>query len=474
MSLFNGHAALYTDYYELTMAQGYFLTGMHGKPACFDYFFRKLPFKGGYVVFAGLRDVLEVLQGLRFQPDDLDYLKKCGFHTDFLSYLETFQFRGSVISVKEGEIVFPNEPVVRVEGEILETQIVETLVLNLLNFQSLIATKACRLKVAAGHRSVIDFGLRRAQALGGIHASRAAAIGGAETTSNTYSAFAFGLEPTGTMAHSWIESFKDELEAFRQFARIFPDTSVFLVDTINTLSSGVPNAITVAHEMEREGRKLKGIRLDSGDLAYLSKQARTMLDHAGLQYVKIVASNQLDEHIIKSLLEQGAPIDVFGVGTSLVVGKEDAALDGVYKLTVYDHSPRLKISDNIEKILLPGAKKIYRYIGSDGKFYADAVLLEEETGIEQMIHPYQPLKRLSVLGLNKEELHNQVMDHGKITIGKQSPNEIAEFMRSRFALLPDEHKRFEYPHIYKVGISRKLMELRDELVEEKTKNLSVS
>jgi nicotinate phosphoribosyltransferase len=474
MSLFNGHAALYTDYYELTMAQGYFLTGMHGKPAGFDYFFRKLPFKGGYVVFAGLYDLLEVLQDFRFQSDDIDYLRKCGFHTDFLSYLKNFQFRGSVISVKEGEIVFPNEPVLRVEGEILETQIVETLVLNLLNFESLIATKACRLKVAAGHRSIIDFGLRRAQGLGGIHASRAAAIGGAETTSNVYSAFAFGLKPTGTMAHSWIESFDNELEAFRQFAKIFPDSSVFLVDTINTLSSGVPNAIRVANEMEKEGKKLIGIRLDSGDLAYLSKHARAMLDAAGLNYVKIVASNQLDEHIIKSLLEQGAPIDVFGVGTSLVVGKEDAALDGVYKLSMYNNKPRLKISDNIEKILLPGMKKIHRYFGTDGKFYADAVLLEDEAGIDQMIHPYQPLKRLSVLDLKSEELLNSVMENGRLSIAKQTPYEIGDYSRSRFALLPDEHKRFEYPHIYKVGISRKLMELRDELVEEKTRDLSVS
>ncbi len=472
MSILKQHSALYTDYYELTMAQGYYLTGRHEEQACFDYFFSKLPFQGGYVVFAGLQDLLEILQGLRFQPEDIDYLKSQGFNDRFLSYLKDFEFRGTIYSVIEGEIVFPNEPILRIHGTILETQIVETLVLNLLNFESLIATKARRLKVAAGNRSILDFGLRRAQGLGGIHASRAATIGGAETTSNVYSALQFGLRPTGTMAHSWIESFDHELEAFRKFAEIFPDNSIFLVDTLNTLRSGIPNAIQVAHEMEKKGHRLKGIRLDSGDLAYLSKRARFMLDEAGLHHVQIVASNQLDEHIIKSLLEQGAPIDVFGVGTNLVTGREDAALDGVYKLTMFDQKPRLKISDNIEKILLPGVKKIHRYRNGDGTFFADAVVLEEEQEIERMIHPFQPLKQLDLRGLEKENLLHRVMENGKITIPGKTPYEIADFVLHRFSLLPDEHKRFEYPHIYKVGISPSLMKLRDEEVEKKRKSYS--
>lgn len=463
----NDHAALYTDYYELTMAQGYFLTGMAEKKACFDYFFRRLPYKGGYVVFAGLDDLLEILKEYSFSKEDIDYLRECGFHEDFLSYLRQFRFKGTLHSVKEGEIIFPNEPVLRVEGTILETQIIETLALNLLNFQSLIATKASRIKQAAGNRSVIEFGLRRAQGLGGIHASRAAVIGGAEATSNVYSAFMYGITPSGTMAHSWVESFDDEEEAFRRFAEIYPDNCTFLVDTYDTLRSGIPNAIKVTHEMERAGHRVKGVRLDSGDLAYLSKHARFMLDAAGLHHVKIVATNQLDEHIIKSLLEQGAKIDVFGVGTSLVIGREDSALDGVYKLSRYDGEPRIKISENIEKVLIPGVKKVYRYFNAENKFYADAVVGEHETEIDQMIHPHQPTKRLSLSGLRKESLLNCVMNDGKVQVAKQTPYEIAAYVQERLALLPDEHKRFEYPHIYRVGASKALLEIRDKLMSEK-------
>jgi nicotinate phosphoribosyltransferase len=461
------HAGLYTDYYELTMAQGYFLTGMHDKPACFDYFFRKLPFNGGYVVFAGLQDLLEILSDLTFSKDDIEYLRSCGFDERFLSYLSTFKFKGTIHSAREGEIIFPNEPVLRVEGTILETQIIETLTLNLLNFESLIATKASRLKLAAGNRVVIDFGLRRAQGLGGIHASRAAIIGGADATSNVYSAFTFGLTPSGTMAHSWVESFTDELEAFRQFTKIFPKSSILLVDTYNTLRSGVPNAITVAHEMEKAGHRLIGVRLDSGDFAYLSKHTRAMLDAAGLHYVKIAASNQLDEHIIKSLEEQGAMIDIFGVGTSLVIGREDAALDGVYKLSKYDGQPKIKISENIEKVLIPDVKKVWRYYNRDGNFYADAIVGQAEDTLEVMVHPHQSTKRLSLNGFKKESLMMEVMHEGKSVLPKQTPYEIAAFAKQRLALLPDEHKRFEYPHIYKVGVSPSLLKLRDQLINEK-------
>lgn len=460
-------AGLYTDFYELIMAQGYFLTGRHKQPACFDYFFRKLPFKGGYVVFAGLNDLLEILGDLTFENEDIRYLKDLGFHKDFLSYLERFRFRGSLYSVKEGEIIFPNEPVLRAEGNILEVQIIETVMLNILNFESLIATKASRLRRSAGKRSVIDFGLRRAQGLGGIHASRAAIIGGADETSNVYSAHAFGLKLSGTMAHSWVESFGDELEAFRMFSKIYPNTSVFLVDTYDTLNSGIPNAIKVAQEMQKEGHHLIGIRLDSGDLAYLSKRARVLLDDEGLPYVKIVASNQLDEHIIKSLLDQGSPIDVFGVGTSLVVGRDDAALDGVYKLSMYQNEPRLKISENAEKILLPGVKKIFRYFTGENKFYADAVVREKEDEIDQMFNPYQPVKRLELSHLRKEPLLYCVMNKGEVTISKQNPYEIAGYTYGRLSHLPEEHKRFENPHVYKVGISLELMNLRNELINSK-------
>jgi nicotinate phosphoribosyltransferase len=461
-----GRASLYTDLYELTMAQGYFLEGRGASPACFDYFFRKLPFKGGYVLFTGLQDVLEVLEDLRFSPDELGYLRKAGFKTPFLDYLSDFRFRGSVTAAREGEVVFPNEPLLKVEGNVIETQLVETLLLNYLNFQSLIATKASRLVYAAQKGTVMDFGLRRAQGLGGIHASRAAVVGGAQSTSNVFSGFAFGLKVSGTMAHSWVETYGDDLTAFRAYARLYPDSSVFLVDTYNTLASGVPAAITVAHELAREGHKLQGIRLDSGDLAYLSKQARHMLDAAGLGYVKIVASNQLDEHIIKSLLEQGAPIDIFGVGTNLVIGKDDAALDGVYKLTTFDGSPRIKISENIEKVVLPGSKKVLRYMRADNTFYADAVTLDDEGEIGRMYHPYVPFKSMGLEDLASEELLQPVMTEGRSLVTRESPYEIAAFAKERLARLPEEHKRFEYPHIYKVGISARLMELRDSLLKE--------
>jgi nicotinate phosphoribosyltransferase len=456
--------ALYTDFYELTMAQGYFLSGMAEKKACFDYFFRKLPFKGGYVVFAGLQDLLEILRDFKFQSDEIEYLRGLGFKEDFLSYLKQFKLNGSLFSVNEGEVIFPNEPVIRLEGGILETQIIETLVLNILNFESLIATKASRVKYAAGNRTVIDFGLRRAQGLGGIHASRAAVIGGVESTSNVFSAFAFGIKPSGTMAHSWVESFSSELEAFRKYAEIYPDSSSFLVDTYDTLHSGLPNAIMVAKEMMTQGHELKGIRLDSGDLAYLSKQARAMLNNAGLSHVKIIASNQLDEHIIKSLLEQGAELDAFGVGTNMIVGKDDAALDGVYKLSMFDGLPRIKISDNMEKVLIPGMKKTVRYFNGENKFYADSVMGVDEDHIEQMTHPHFPMKKLSLSGLKSEPLLKCVMSNGRITKDLQSLLEISAFSKHRLSLLPDEHKRFENPHVYKVGYSPALLKLRDELV----------
>jgi nicotinate phosphoribosyltransferase len=464
MRFLDRHAGLYTDYYELAMAQGYFLAGMAEKRACFDYFFRKLPYQGGYTIFAGLYDLLELLQDFTFDKEDLDYLKKRGFDASFLAYLERFKFNGSVFSVQEGEVIFPTEPVMRFEGTILETQIIETLALNILNFESLIATKASRLRHSAGKRMLVDFGLRRAQGLGGIHATKAAIIGGVDATSNVFSAWAFDLKPNGTMAHSWIETFGNELDAFREFARTYPDSSVFLVDTYDTLKSGIPIAIKVALEMKKDGHQLIGIRLDSGDLAYLSKRARAMLDESGLHHVKIIASNQLDERIIKSLLDQGAPVDVFGVGTSLVVGRDDAALDGVYKLSDYNQSPRLKISENIEKVTLPGSKTVYRYFDDSNMFYADAILGKEEDVIEGMFHPHQPFMRLSLKGLRREALLTEVMSQGKMKIGNKSPYELAGYAQKRLESLADDHKRFEYPHIYKVGISARLMKLRDELV----------
>ena len=462
----DSNLGLFTDKYELTMAQAYFKGGRIQSKAVFDYFFRNLPFQNGFLVFAGLQDFVQLLRDFTFSDQAIDFLHHDHFEPDFLDYLKSFRFKGTIHAMREGEIVFPYEPLMRVEGTLIETQIIETLLLNILNFESLIATKAARVRLAAGDRAVSDFGLRRAHGLGGIHASRAAIIGGCDSTSNVLSAFRYGLLPVGTIAHSFIQSFLDELSAFREYARFNPDTCFLLVDTYDTLNSGIPNAITVAKELERNGHRLVGIRIDSGDLAYLSKKARQMLDDAGLDYVKISVSNQLDERVIKSLLEQGAPIDLFGVGTRLITGQPDSALDGVYKLSVSDGQPRMKISNSLSKTTLPGVKKVFRYSNGDGGFLADAIVLDDEQEIEYIYHPFEKEKHFRVAGYKKESLFEKVVDRGELTLKLQSVPEIASFVRERLNLLPPEHKRFEYPHIYKVGISKKLRLLRDEMVRK--------
>jgi len=458
----NIDSGLFTDHYELTMAQGYFLTGKKDLRANFDYFFRKNPYEGGFVVYAGLANVLEALHDYHFSDEDCRYLDFTGFNKKFVEYLKSFSFKGDVYSAHEGEIVFANEPVLRIEGNIIETQIVESMILNILNFQSLVATKAARMRLVAGNRLLIDFGLRRAQGLGAIHASRAAIIGGFNGSSNTYSAHSFGFESTGTMAHSWVQSFDKEIDAFREFAHLYPDSSILLVDTYDTLKHGVPNAITVAKELEKKGHKLTGIRLDSGDLAYMSKEARRMLDKAGLGYIKIVVSNQLDEHLIKSLLDQAAPIDSFGVGTALVTGKDEGALDGVYKLTFIDHKPSMKVSENITKTTLPGLKTIYRYIDNDNHFYADGIELINSPAPKIIYHPYHPEKNCSLKGYSHESIIEKAIDRGRILEGS-SLETTANYAAERLAQLPAESKRFDNPHIYKVGIGKELMDLRDYL-----------
>jgi nicotinate phosphoribosyltransferase len=455
---------LYTDFYQLTMAQAYFNGRQHENPASFDYFFRRVPNNGGYVIFTGLEELLLMLDSLRFKDKDIDYLKRLGFQDDFLEYMKSFRFKGSISGMREGEVVFPFEPVLRVEGHLIETQLIETLLLNVLNFQSLIATKASRIRYSAGNRTLTDFGLRRAQSFGGLSASRAAIIGGFDNSSNVYSANLYNIMPAGTMAHSFIESHDNELEAFRNYAQTYPDSCTLLVDTYNSLKSGLPNAITVAKELETNGKRLNAIRLDSGDLAYLSKKARKMLDSQGLNYVKIIVSNQLDEYVVKSLLEQKAPIDIFGVGTSMITGSPDAALDGVYKLSVFNHTPRLKISENVQKTTLPGLKKVYRCLDHEGMFYADCISLLHESNPVLMIHPFEKEKSLDIREYNMEDLFSCHMKKGVIQNHPTHVNELREWVSVRLQSLPEEHKRFDFPHIYKVGISNKLSALRDELM----------
>jgi nicotinate phosphoribosyltransferase len=459
-------SGLYTDMYQLRMMQAYYNDSMHNQPAAFDYFFRILPFNGGFVVFAGLSELIDSLSNIRFSNDDIAYLKKLKFTDEFLYYLSTFSFKGKIISVEEGTIVFPYEPVLTMDGNLAEVQLVETLLLNILNFNSLIATKAARMRIAAPDKILSEFGLRRAQGFGGIQASKAAVIGGFDSTSNVFSAMHFDLKPEGTMAHSFIQSFNDELTAFRSFAASHPLSCILLVDTYNTLLSGVPNAIIVAKELRQKGYNLKGIRLDSGDLAYLSIKSREMLDAEGLHDVKIVASNQLDEDVIKSLIEQGARIDIFGVGTSLATGHPDAALDGVYKLSMYDNQPRMKISESLVKATLPGLKKIIRFTDEEGMYQADAVCLREEKDVQNMIHPFEKEKSMLLDNYNAKEIHKVIMEGGEIKAELKSAEVIREEVKVSLTKLPAEYKRFINPHIYKVGLSEKLMELREGIREK--------
>ena len=455
--------SLYTDFYELTMAQGYFLTGIHERKAVFDYFFRSNPFQGGYVVFAGLETLLEALENFKFGTKEIDFLRKQNFDKEFLNYLENLRFEGNIYSVKEGEIVFPNEPLLRIETNLVQAQLIETLLLNILNFQSLVATKARRIVYASKNKAVLDFGMRRAQGLGALWASRAAIIGGCVATSNVLAAELYGISPSGTMAHSWIQSFESEYEAFKKYAEIYKSKTVLLLDTYNTLQSGLPNAIKIAKELEKEGEKLLAVRLDSGDLAFLSREVRKQLDNAGLDYVKIAVSNKLDEYIIKSLNEQGAKIDLYGVGTKLVTAFPDGALDGVYKLSEIEGLPTMKLSDNPEKTTLPGKKKIIRFYNGSEQFYGDAIVLDVENPPEKYFHPHYPEKFKLVRGLPHEELLQPQIVNGERSSKKLSVTEIAEFSEKRFHQLPEEMKRFDFPHVYKVGISSKLMGLRNKL-----------
>jgi len=458
--------ATYTDLYQLSMAQVYFNKNQN-QQAVFDYFFRKLPFNGGYAIFAGLEEIISIIEELRFSERDITYLKEHDFEPEFLAYLKDFRFRGTINAMQEGEIVFPTAPVLQVEANLIEAQIIETILLNTLNFQTLIATKASRIRTVAGDKTLLDFGLRRAQGPGGYYASRAAMVGGFDGSSNVITGRDYGFPISGTMAHAFVQSYDDELTAFRDFAENRPKNCVLLVDTYDTLKSGMPNAITVAKEMEARGQKLLAIRLDSGDLAYLAKRCRTMLDQAGLDYVKIAASNQLDEYVIQSLQNQNAPIDVYGVGTNLVIGKPNGALDGVYKLSFANGKPRIKISESISKVTLPHKKQVYRILTEDNVLIgADAIALSKEAHISVMHHPVEPFKNLNIDDLKQQAMLQPVMQQGKRVYPEKTVQEIAAFSKKQLAALPDEFKRFDNPHIYKVGISDQLKDERDRLIAE--------
>ncbi len=475
--------ALLTDLYQLTMVGGYVKEGKTDQWANFDYFFRKVPDNGGYCIVAGLDDVIRYIKTLHFTQKDLSYLERTGmFSHDFILYLKEFKFSGDLWAVPEGTVVFPHEPLIRVTAPLPQAQLIETTLLNIMNFQTLIATKAARIRCAAQGDPVVDFGLRRAHGPdGALMASRAAYIGGVEGTSNVLAGQIYGIPVRGTHAHSWVESFPSELEAFRAYARVYPDSCVLLVDTYDTLRSGVPNAIKVGKELEARGYRLKGIRLDSGDLAYLSKEARKMLDAGGLEDAVIVASSDLDEWIIESLKSQGACIDLWGVGTRLVTSYSTPALGGVYKLTALDENgkkmvPKIKRSDNPEKITNPGVKKLIRVYDRHGQMRGDVLFLDDEKLPEgrsfRVYHPmfahvFKNYPRHFLL----KELLVPIFQHGELVYQSPSLHEIREHTIAGLDQLDDAYKRFHNPHTYHVSLSSNLFRTKQRLLREAAKTV---
>jgi nicotinate phosphoribosyltransferase len=467
-------SALLTDLYELTMLAGYLEEGMTDTPAVFDLFYRTNPFQGGYALFAGLEPALDYLEGLRFTGEDLDYLKGLGiFRPRFLDYLREFRFRGTVTAPAEGTVVFANEPLLTVEGCLAEAQFVETALLNIVNFQTLAATKAARINHAAAGGSVIEFGLRRAQGPdGGLSVARAAYVGGVRSTSNVLAGKLFDIPVRGTHAHSWIMAFPDELAAFRAYAEVFPESCTLLVDTYDTLKSGLPNALTVARELRAAGHEMAGVRIDSGDLAYLSREARRMFDEAGFPGVKIVASNELDEYIIDSIRDEGGRVDVYGVGTKLAacMGEGGGALGGVYKLVRIGDRPKLKVTSDIAKATLPDRKRLVRALAPDGSFIQDVIALadEEVNPGDTVYDPANPLQHVAIPEYARfEDVRTVVMAKGKRTSpGTPSLDEMADRCADQLRRLPPGCLRFINPHRYKVSISGRLKDLRTGLMDE--------
>lgn len=466
---------LLTDLYQLTMVAGYFQEGKAKQKANFDWFFRTLPFGGGFCVVAGLDQLIDYILNLRFDGAPLRALEGIGIFTrETLRDFEKFRFTGDLYAVPEGTVVFPHETLIRVTAPLPEAQMLETTLLNIMNYQTLIATKAARVCLAAEGDPVIEFGMRRAQGPNGaISAARAAYIGGCESTSNVQAGLLFNIPVKGTHAHSWVESFPDELEAFRAYGRSFPDACIFLVDTYDTLNSGVPNAIQAAREIEKAGHRFLGIRLDSGDLAYLSKKAREMLDKAGLKHAKIVASSELDEWIIESLKKQGSKIDIWGVGTRLVTCWDHPALGGVYKLTAVEENgemtPKIKVSGDPEKMTNPGRNKLVRIFNHDMMMQGDILLRDDETvGGSRPVtacHPMYPhtCKTYSP-PFEPEELLVPIFVNGELVYERQSLEEIQANTLRNLERLEPEYKRLTNPHIYKVSLSEKLNRVKERLV----------
>ncbi|HAK45166.1 MAG TPA: nicotinate phosphoribosyltransferase [Spirochaeta sp.] len=474
------NSALLTDLYELTMMQGYFYK-QNNPDVVFEMFFRRNPFKGGYSVFAGLEDLLRRIENLSFSPEDIEYLRGTGiFRDSFLNYLKNFRFTGDLYAMDEGTIVFPSEPLITVKANLIEAQLIESMLLNTINYQTLIATKSSRIYTASGRAQIMEFGLRRAQGIdGALSASRAAYIGGAAATSNTMAGKQFGIPITGTMAHSWVMSFDSELDAFRKYAELYPEKVILLIDTYETLGCGIENAITVGKELQAEGRNF-GVRLDSGDLQYLSEKVRKRLDEAGLKDAFIAVSNDLNEDIIRQLVRDEAPIDSWGVGTQLVTGGEDSSLTGVYKLVARLQGnimmPTIKLSDNPEKSTNPGFKQVFRFydahnapLGDLMSFYGDEIDAEKSHRFNHPMFKYKSYRSTN---------HNSVkpmlikrLDGGKICCELPSIHDIRQNVIADVKKLDSTFKRLLNPHIYKVSLSDSLAELKFRMLDERSEKI---
>ena len=467
------------DFYELTMGNGYLDHNMQDRITYFDVFFRSVPDDGGYAIAAGLEQIIDYIQNLHFTDEDIAYLRgRKLFSEAFLDYLKNFRFTGDIWAVPEGTPVFPREPLITVRAPAIQAQLVETYLLLQINHQSLIATKASRICRAAQGRTVLEFGSRRAQgADGAILGARAAYIGGCAGTACTISDELFGVFAGGTMAHSWVQMFDSELDAFRAYCQTYPTNATLLVDTYNSLQSGVPNAIRAFNEVLRPlGIRKCGIRLDSGDMTYLTKKARKMLDEAGWQTCQISCSNSLDEYIIEDILNQGAQIDMFGVGERLITAKSEAVFGGVYKLTAIEDEqgniiPKIKISENVGKITNPHFKKVYRLFGNDtGKAIADYLCVHDETVDDsrdlEIFDPQATWKRKKVYNFTAKELLVPIFQGGELVYQLPALSEIQAYCAQQVDTLWDEVKRFDNPHTYYVDLSQKLWDIKDRLLHE--------
>lgn len=470
-----------TDFYEITMANGYFRYNLKDTAATFDMFFRKVPDNGGFAIMCGLQQVIEYLTNLKFTDEDIRFLRsKYIFSEEFLQYLKNFEFSCDVYAVEEGTPIFPNEPIVTVTGPVIQAQFVETAILLYINHMSLIATKANRIVRASGGRAIMEFGARRAQ--GGdaaIYGARAAYIGGCVGTSNVISDCMFDIPAMGTMAHSWVQLFDSEEDAFRAYAETYPSNCVLLVDTYNTIKSGVPNAIKIFNEvLVPNGYRPKGIRIDSGDIAYLSKKARVMLDEAGFEDCSICASNSLDEYIIRDLLEEGAKIDNFGIGEKLITASSEPVFGGVYKLAAVEKNgkfvPRIKISDNVSKITTPCQKELWRlYDKESGKAIADVLTLLgeniDDTKPYTIFDPDNTWKKKELTNFNAVKLRKQIFSKGKCVYTSPSVKEIKSHCEQQLQTLWSEVTRFDNPHKYYVDLSKRLWDIKHALLTDNKK-----